>query len=413
MRVPALFVFALLMVFGPAGASRADQSLTKDFRTFLETAIWPEAEAQGVSREIFDAAFAGVEPDLDLPDLTLPGETEAVSPINVQAEFKNGSDYLSERALAETVRSGKALLETHAGLLDRIEARYGVPAPVLVAIWGRESAFGNATIPHDAFEVLGTKAWLARRKEMFRTELVAALKIASNGDRAVRDMRSSWAGALGQPQFMPSKFLDYAVDFDGDGKRDIWNSVPDTLGSIANYLKEHGWQPGRDWGFEVTVAKGLSCTLEGPDKGRPISRFVEDGAARVSGRPFPGHELAGTGHLMMPAGRKGPAFIATPNFYVIKAYNNSDLYALFVGHVADRMIGAGPLVAPFASTDGLTRGDVAAVQAALVDKGFDVGGIDGLAGFKTRRAIGAVEAELGLAETCWPSRDLVEALGPL
>ncbi|EAU41200.1 probable transglycolase [Fulvimarina pelagi HTCC2506] len=407
MRLLPAFFASLLVLLVPA---HADPSIDAGFRSFLQTEIWPEAEARGVSRTVFDRAFQGVAPNLELPDLQLPGASETVEQINFQAEFKNGSDYLSKRALGTTVRTGRELLARHAALLERIEERYGVPAPIIIAIWGRESAFGNAAIPHNAFEVLGTKAWLSRRKQMFRTELLAALEIAENGDRPVNVMRSSWAGALGQPQFMPSKFLQYAVDFDGDGKRDIWNSVPDTLASIANYLKEHGWQTGRDWGFEAEIPMSVSCTTEGPDQGRPISTFVTDGVSRVSGRPFPDREIGETGHVMMPAGRMGPMFLATPNFYVLKAYNNSDLYALFVGHAADRMLGSGTFSTGWKEPDSLTRGDVAKLQSKLVALGHDVGGVDGLAGFKTRRSIGKVEREFGLAETCWPSRRLVEAL---
>ncbi|RFC64543.1 lytic murein transglycosylase [Fulvimarina endophytica] len=409
MRLPLLI--ALLAMLAPSlSPARADPSLDKRFETFLEEEIWPQAKASSVPREIFEAAFATAALDLDLPDLILPGASEPVERINFQAEFRNGSDYLSERAVGATVAGGRTLLERHARLIAEIEARYGVPGPILVSIWGRESSFGKAAIPHDVFSVLGTKAFLSRRKEMFRKELIAALKIAANGDRQVSEMKSSWAGALGQPQFMPSKFLDYAVDFDGDGKRDIWSSVPDTLASIANYLKSHGWVAGRDWGFEARFPQTVSCTMEGPDKGRPIADFVADGVARVSGRPFPEHEVAAEGHLLMPAGRTGPAFVATRNFYVLKTYNNSDLYALFVGHAADRMAGSGKLATGWTPTDALTRGDVAELQRRLVARGHDVGGVDGLAGFKTRRAIGAVEKELGRSETCWPSRALLAEL---
>ena len=262
----------------------------------------------------------------------------------------------------------------------------------------------------DAFEVLGTKAWLSRRKDMFRDELLAALQIVADGHLKASEMKSSWAGALGQPQFMPSKFLKYAVDFDGDGRKDIWNSVPDTLASIAHYLHQAGWQTGRDWGFEANVPPSVSCAIEGPDRGRPVADFVAEGVTLVSGRPFPANELGKTGHLLMPAGRLGPAFIATPNFYVIKEYNNSDLYALFVGHVADRMQGGGPLAGTWGKTDRLTRGDVARMQEKLIRKGYDVGGVDGLAGFKTRRSIGDYEAKLGMPQTCWPSRALAARL---
>ena len=388
-------VLALLaLLAGLTCEASAQGSVEQGFRTFLESEIWPEAQRQGVSRQTFDAALARVPLNLDLPDLVLPGQAPSVAENQHQAEFQSPSAYFAENSINGLVGRGRALLQQHASVLSRIEQRYGVPGPIIVAIWGRESAFGSASIPHDAFEVLATKAYLARRKEMFRAELIAALRIVEEGHLSPSQMKSSWAGALGQPQFMPTKFLELAVDFDGDGRNDIWNSVPDTLASIANYLRQSGWVPGRDWGFEANVPDSVSCTLEGPDRGRPIDEFVAAGVTRVSGRPFPPHEANATGHLMMPAGRFGPAFVATPNFYVIKVYNNSDLYALFIGHVADRMNGGGPFQGGWAQVAGLTRGDV-----------------DGLPGFKTRRSIGVYEEQAGLAATCWPSRDLKARLG--
>ncbi|MCO0638151.1 lytic murein transglycosylase, partial [Lutimaribacter sp. EGI FJ00014] len=202
----------------------------------------------------------------------------------------------------------------------------------VLAIWGRESGFGSAKIPYNAFEVLGTKAFLATRKEMFREEVLAALEMVEKRGVGPETMRSSWAGAMGQPQFLPTSYLKYADDGDGDGRADIWNSVPDTLASIANYLASHGWVRGRDWGFEVTVPANVSCAEEGPDRGRRIAEWAAMGIARVGGKAFPAHEMQGEGYLMMPAGRLGPAFIVTPNFYRLKDYNESDLYALFVGH---------------------------------------------------------------------------------
>ena len=336
--------------------------------------------------------------------------SRSVAETNFQAEFKNGSDYLSERAVAANAAAGRKLLIKYRPVLDRMEKRYGVPAPIVVAIWGRESAFGSAKIPENAFQVLGTKAYLSRRKDLFRAELIAALQVVAEGHLDVSQMKSSWAGALGQPQFMPSKFLSLAVDFDGDGKTDIWNSVPDTLASIAHYLQQAGWVAGRPWGYEANVPETVSCAIEGPDRARPIAAFVADGVTRVSGQAFPASELKKPGHLMMPAGRFGPAFVVTPNFYVIKDYNNSDLYALFVGHVADLMQGAGPLKGAWSKTDGLTRGDVARMQKTLEGKGYDVGGADGLAGFKTRRSIGVYEVKAGMTQTCWPTRALAKAL---
>ena len=407
-RLRTLFAGALLAT--SLALPAAAQDVGKGFQNFLEKDIWPAAKARGVSRAVFDAAFKGVKPNLKLPDLQLPGDTAKVEEKNRQAEFQSPSAYFDEKGLAGVAAKGRVLAKTHATVLARIEKRTGVPASVILAIWGRESGYGAAKIPYNAFEVLATKAYLSRRKEMFRTELLASLDIVADGHLTVADMRSSWAGALGQPQFMPSKFLAYAVDQDGDGRRDIWNSVPDTLASIGNYLQQSGWAAGRGWGYEAVVPGGISCTLEGPDQGRPIADFTEAGAARIDGRAFPAREAKATGHLMMPAGRLGPTFIATPNFYVIKTYNNSDLYALYIGQLADRINGGGPFQGRWTRVEGMTRGDVARLQERLVADGYDVGGADGLPGFKTRRVIGAVEKKLGLPETCWPSKGLAAKL---
>ena len=193
--------------------------------------------------------------------------------------------------------------------------------------------------------------------------MLAALQIVEEGHATPRAMKSSWAGAMGQPQFLPSSYLEYAVDFDGDGKKNIWGSTADTLASIANYLSVYGWQEGRDWGYEASFPTSVSCALEGPDRMRAISQWTAVGVTRISGRQFPAHELARDGALLMPAGRYGPAFIATPNFYVIKKYNNSDLYALFVGNVADRIEYANKsFAASWQKVSGLTRGNVMTIQ---------------------------------------------------
>lgn len=405
LRGAAVTLCLIAAATAPArGASSA--SLEKGFRAFLEADIWPAAKAAKVPRATFDEAFRGVHPNLTLPDLVLPGQSGRVEENTAQTEFRSPAGYFNEKKIAALALRGRALLAEHRAVLARVEARTGVPAPIIVAIWGRESGYGAAKLPYSAFEVLATEAYLSRRREMFRGELVAALRIVSDGHLTVSDMRSSSAGALGQPQFMPTKFLALAADFDGDGRRDIWTSVPDTLASIGNFLHEAGWVKGRGWGFEATAPASLSCASEGPDKGRLISSFVKDGVTRVSGRPFPKSELRATGNLLMPAGRLGPAFIATPNFYALKVYNNSDLYALFIGTVADRLSGGSVIEGAWPAAGSMTRGDVARMQEALSARGYDVGGADGLAGFKTRRSIGAYEKTAGLPETCWPTEGL-------
>jgi lytic murein transglycosylase len=341
----------------------------------------------------------------------MPGAKETTPKQQHQAEFGSPGSYFAEKTVGAVAAGGRSRAGTHARTLAAVEKKYGVPAGIVLAIWGRESGFGSAKIPYDAFEVLGTKAFMATRKDMFRKEVLAALVMVERGLATRKAMKSSWAGALGQPQFLPTSFLDHAVDFDGDGKPDIWNSVPDTLASIANYLVSYGWVKGRDWGFEVTVPKGVSCALEGPDQGKKISAWAAMGIARVNGKPFPAKELKQQGFLLMPAGRSGPAFIVTPNFYVLKEYNESDLYALFIGHGADRIAhGDSRFAGSWGKVGGLYRSDIASLQRELEQAGYDVGGADGLPGFKTRRSIGAWQERNGSPATCFPDKAIVGAV---
>ena len=401
------FIIGAIFPVFPAAASSIDDQ----FRAWLQTDLWPEAKARGISQKTFAAAFDRVKPNLKLPDLVLPGEKPKTPKVQHQAEFGSPGDYFAEKAVGAVTRGGRAREAANAKILAAVEKRYGVPGAVVLAIWGRETGFGAAKLPYDAFEVLGTKAFLSTRKDMFRTELLAALEIAERGLAPVGAMKSSWAGALGQPQFMPTSFLRNAVDFDGDGRTDIWNSTPDILGSIASYLVHYGWAAGRDWGFEVAVPAGVSCALEGPDRGKMIAQWAAMGISRAGGKPFPADEMRKEGFLLMPAGRHGPAFVVTANFYVLKEYNMSDLYALFIGHAADRIAhGDRRFSAEWGKVGRLYRSDVAALQRALEKRGYDVGGADGLPGFKTRRAIGDWQAKNGRAATCFPDAELVEVL---
>jgi lytic murein transglycosylase len=402
-----LFMLAALAAATPASAATVDDL----FRTWLATDLWPEAKAKGISKATFDAAFAGVTPNLKLPDLVMPGEKPKTPKTQHQAEFGSPGSYFAEKTIGAVASGGRARAASLARTLAAIEKTYGVPGSIVLAIWGRESGFGAAKIPYDAFEVLGTKAFMATRKEMFRTEVLAALTMLQTGQVERAAMKSSWAGALGQPQFLPSSFLKHAVDFDGDGHADIWTSTPDTLASIANYLVHYGWKKDRDWGFEVSVPDSVSCALEGPDKGKRIADWAALGVARANGKPFPAGERAAQGFLMMPAGRSGPAFLVTENFYVLKEYNESDLYALFIGHAADRIAyGDRTFAGTWGKVGGLYRSDVAGLQKALEARGYDVGGADGLPGFRTRRSIGDWQAKNGRAPTCFPDRGLAEAL---
>jgi lytic murein transglycosylase len=402
----------LLLACVPALAvDRAD--VEKQFRLWLEKDIWPQARTAGVSQSTFNRAFSNVGLNWDLPGLVPPGTRAKRKRRQRQAEFGSPGKYFNSGSVNSAATTGRKIAARYSATLAAVEQKTGVPGRIILAVWGRESAYGKAKIPHDVFQVLGTKGFMSTRSKYFTKELLAALKIAQAGHVPESAMKSSWAGALGQPQFMPTSFLEYAADGDGDGRADIWRSSADTMASIGNYLARHGWVKGRDWGFEVSVPSSVSCTLEGPDQGRAITKWEAMGIRRVSGRAFPQHELRQEGYLLMPAGRHGPAFVVTPNFYVLKDYNTSDLYALFVGHVGDRIqYGVGDFTARWGNVGGLYRSDVVVMQKALEGQGHDVGGADGLPGFKTRRSIGRWQETRGKSATCFPEASMKGVLSP-
>lgn len=400
-----------LLVSGHFAVAQNKGAVERQFQSWLQETVWPRARAKGVSRKTFTAAFDSVTLNWKLPDLVPPGTRATTPKRQAQAEFGSPGRYFNRGSVDGATSVGRQMARTHSAALQATERRTGVPARIILAIWGRESGYGRVPIKHDAFRVLGTKGFMSTRADYFTDELIAALQIAEAGHAPAGAMKSSWAGALGQPQFMPSNFLTYATDGDGDRRADIWRSEADTIASIGNYLARHGWTKGRDWGFEVTLPASVSCTLEGPDQARRIRDWAAMGITRVSGKPFPDHELRAQGSLLLPAGRNGPAFVVTPNFYVLKDYNFSDLYALFVGHVGDRIqYGMGDFSARWGKVGGLYRSDVAAMQRALEGLGHDVGGADGLAGFKTRRSIGRWQESRGETATCFPEARMKAAL---
>jgi lytic murein transglycosylase len=408
-RTAALVLAVALAALATPALAQSKAAAETAFRDWLQATVWPLARQKGVSEATFTAAFSGVTLDWKLPDLVPPGTTPKPPQVQWQAEFQSPGRYLSEDKIAPLVKGGRALVREWGKTLAAIEQRYGVPKEIVVAIWGRESAYGRAAIPKNAIQTLATKGFMATRREMFLPELVAALEILEGDHIPLAEMKSSVAGALGQPQFLPSKYLAYAVDFDGDGRRDIWRSVPDTLASIANYLKQHGWRTGEPWGVEAVVPDAVTCALEGPEQGHPLSSWTKAGVTRHDGTAPPG-KAGETRFLMMPAGRLGPAFLVSQNFYVLKTYNESDLYALFVGHLADRLAADGRIRGAWGTKAGFSRGDVRAMQQRLVALGYDVGGADGLVGFKTRTAIGAWQAKNGLAATCFPDAGLIKTI---
>jgi len=401
----------LFLAAFPAAAQTADQArIEKQFQTWLATTVRADAQKRGISRQTLDATLSGLTLDWTLPDLAPPGVPRKKDEPQRQAEFSGPARYFSEQKVAALANGGQTLLAKWGKTLAKIEKTYGVPAPIVVAIWGRESGYGAAKMPYPAVRALATEAFMGARKASFYPEFLAALQIVDGDHIGLNEMRSSWAGALGQPQFLPSKYLTLAVDFDGDGKRDIWNSVPDSLASIANYLRQSGWQPGVNWGVEVEVPESVSCSLEGPEQGKPLSAWQAMGVRPVGGGKLAGRTPDRIGHLLMPAGRHGPAFIVSQNFYVLKSYNESDLYALFIGHLGDRLRGAGPIANAWGDVGGFTRSDVRAMQQRLEKRGVDVGTADGLVGFKTRIAIGAWEEANGRRATCFPDAGMLRSI---
>jgi lytic murein transglycosylase len=400
-------VLAMAAFAAPAAAAVDRPRVEADFRDWLRETVRPAALKAGVPAAIFDDATRKIALDWTLPDLAPPGAPPLEGPQR-QAEFADPGKYVAEPNFAALTREGQVELKRWAKTLDQVERRFGVPRGIVVAIWGRESRFGKAKIGNVAIRALATEAFIGARKERFFAELIAALKILAGGHVSLAEMKSSWAGAMGQPQFLPSKYLENAVDMDGDGKRDIWASVPDTLGSIANYLRRHGWTPGRVWGVEIDLPSGVPCTVEGPDQAKPIAEWAKLGVRTKGGAALP---KEGSFNLMAPAGRTGPTFLVSTNFYAIKEYNESDLYALFVGHLADRFSGGGPIAGAWTTPKGVARAEIAAMQQRLERQGHDVGTADGLVGFRTRVAVGRWELKQGRAPTCFPDPEDVRTIG--
>jgi lytic murein transglycosylase len=394
--------------FWAATAGGATAHPPEKFRSFIEE-LWPEAQAKGVSRTTFDSAFAGVEPDLTLPDLILADKTER--DVKGQAEFtKTPSEYVDSAYLARLATQGRALAAKHSATLDRIEKQIGVPRQFVLAIWGRETAFGEHKATHYAIQALATQAYLGRRKELFRGELVYALKMLEDGILQRATMKSSWGGAMGLTQFLPSQYYTLAYDLDGDGRKDIWSSVPDALASAANQLRDRGWINGQPWAYEVRLPAGVTCQLEGPPHARTLREWKNLGVTRAQSRAFPDHLLDAEAFLLTPGGAHGPAFLAFENFMVIKRYNMSDLYAVFVGNLADRIAGGGTFERSWGGVVQLSAPGIADIQQRLQARGYAISKIDGKAGMNTRALVGAYQKANSLNVDCWPSRSVLSHL---
>jgi membrane-bound lytic murein transglycosylase B len=379
----------------PALPARADPGFDSFVRGF-----WPKAQAAGVSAQTYNSVFAGMEPDGDTLRL-MSKQSEFVKPI---------WDYLDSAVSDDRVEKGRKLLQEYAAVLQRIEARYGVDREAVLAIWGMETNYGGYMGRHNVIQALATLAYAApRRKSFWEKELVTALGIVQAGHVRFSDMEGSWAGAMGHTQFMPSSWKAYAADYDGDGRRDIWTSIPDALASTAAYLKKHGWQTGKTWGYEVKLPSGFDYHLADGDKTLTLGEWSRYGVRRSNGRDFP--RPSDKGILVLPAGASGPAFLMLRNFYVIKRYNNATAYALGVGHLADRLIGGGPLNGDWSREHlPLSRSETAELQSLLNRRGYSVGSADGKIGPATRRGIRAYQQARGMVPDGYASVVLLARL---
>jgi len=357
------------------------------------------ALAAGIRPDVFDRAMRG-----------LSYNTNVIERDRTQAEFtKTIWDYLDSAVSDTRVKNGKAALADHRRLLERIERTYGVEKEVVVAVWGLESAYGTFRGTTPVIEALATLAYDGRRGRFFEGQLIDALKIVQAGDVDPRAMTGSWAGAMGHTQFIPSSFLAYAVDFTGDGRRDIWGEDPaDALASTAAYLARFGWTKGQPWGMEVALPAGFDYALTGErirKRGRDWNGL---GVRDAAGRPVPDH---GPASILVPAGSRGAAFMIFGNFHVIERYNAADAYVIAVGHLADRIAGGAPIRA------GWPRGDRALLQAErmelqerLTKAGFSTGGVDGKIGPKTIAAVRAYQRAAGLVPDGYASLDILKRL---
>jgi membrane-bound lytic murein transglycosylase B len=391
---PVRFRFALALAVTlastlPGFASSAD---------FVRS-LWPDAQATGVSRSAFEAAFAGYSYSPKIMELT-----------KKQPEFtQTVQQYIDRRVTAAQAQKGQVMRREWAQTLAGSQQRWGVQPEVVLAIWGMETNFGGFMGGENTIHALATLTEGGYRASFFRKELLTALRIVTDGHISAGQMTGSWAGAMGHTQFMPSSFMRYAVDYNGDGRKDIWNSVQDALGSTANYLHEHGWRPGETWGYEVKLPDGFNFAQARQLDRAPLSQWQAMGITRVSGKAFP--RPSDLGRLYLPAGAAGPAFLLLPNFDVIKRYNNSDSYALAVGHLADRIIGGGSFAAPWPQGDyALTVAQRAELQTLLNRAGYNVGAADGVIGPKTRAAVIAWQQSRGLPADGHVSGRLLDAL---
>jgi lytic murein transglycosylase len=367
----------------PEMQASAIRRAAANFEHCLE-GLWPLAAKRGVSRATFDKHVRGLTPDLRIMDL-----------LDQQPEFTKAIwDYLDILVSDARISTGRELLAKHKAILDRVEKAYGVDRHIIVSIWGVESNYGTLGGDRPVIRSVATLACVGRRQAYFRDEFLAALEILHRNDVRPEQLKGSWAGAFGPTQFMPTSFKRYAVDFDGDGRRDVVDSFPDLFASTANNLKKDGWQAGSTWGYEVTVPKGFDYMLADRSRRMTLREWERLGLRRIGGAfPRPDDQA----FLMLPAGSQGPAFLMLHNFRVIMRYNPAEAYALAIGHLADRFRGGGPFVQPWPRHEPvLSLTERREMQELLNRRGFSVGEPTGRFGPKTRAAVRDFQRSVGL-----------------
>ncbi len=361
--------------------------------------LWPEARREGISRKTYEAAFRGVTPDPRIYEQQ-SSQAEFVTPI---------WQYIEKRVSAERISRGRASMLENERAMVGVQQRFGVDRHVVAAIWGMETNYGSFTGNMSVIRSLATMAFTGGRKEYGRKQLLGALDILQSGDIGVADFKGSWAGAMGHTQFIPLTYNAYAVDMTGDGKRDIWNSVPDALGSTAHYLKKRGWQKDLPWGWEVQLPTRFNYLMAGRDGTRSLADWAKLGVRPAKGGRYGVSEARA--RLLLPVGQHGPAFLVTANFDAILAYNRSNSYALAVAHLADRLAGGGDFVGKWRrDMKLLSRSDNKELQRLLMARGFDTGGLTGTIGPRTRDAISNYQHKRGLTPDGYADASLLEQL---
>lgn len=397
-RVAQRPVGRALALLGALGLWHSAIAADGEFASCLQQ-LRIEAASKGVSPAIFDQHTAALVPDMAVVGF-LDAQPEFVTPI---------WDYMAGLVDAERVADGRAMLAQWAEVLARVENQYGVDAATVVAVWGVESNFGRNFGSRPLLTSLSTLSCFGRRQSFFRGEFFTTLKIIQDGHVAAERLNGSWAGAFGHTQFMPSTFMRLAVDFDGDGRRDLVDSVPDALASTANFLKRAGWRSDLAWGFEVALPKGFDTSDAGRRNKQAMRQWVARGVKRVDGAALPAD--ATPAGLLLPAGADGPAFLVTRNFDALYSYNAAESYALAIAHLSDWMRGGGPFVASWPTDDaGLSRAEGREVQTLLINRGHDIGEPDGMIGARTREALKQVQDELGLVADGRAGQRVLQAL---